>query len=285
MSKLAIITDTDAGLPFELAARHNIVQVPIQIQFGEESFRDGYEIDNRTVFARIDREKKIPTTAAPAPGQFYQAFEQAFAAGAEEILCLNISSEMSATYVAARQAAEMFTGRKIEVMDTRSVSLGEGFMALAAAQTAAAGASLAEARAAAESVRSRTFFFGALSTLKYIAMSGRVSALAAGMAGMLDIRPILSIQDGKLALLEKVRTQGKAWARALELAAAAAEGRAIAQMGIVHVNAPEAAQKFEALLRASGALTCPAEILRAEMLPGLSVHTGAGLVALALVTV
>lgn len=282
MSKLAIITDTDAGLPFGLAQRHNIVQVPIQIQFGEQGFRDGYEIDNQTVFARIDREKKIPTTAAPAPGHFFQAFEQAFAAGADEILCLNISSEMSATYAAAHQAAEMFAGRRIEVMDTRSVSLGEGFMVLAAAQAAAQGATLEEARAAAESIRSRTFFFGALSTLKYIAMSGRVSALAAGMAGMLDIRPILSIQNGKLEMLEKTRTQGKAWARAVELATAAANGRKIDQMGIVHVHASESAQKFEALLRAG--LACPAEILTAEMLPGLSVHTGAGLVAVALVT-
>ncbi|NCP86237.1 DegV family protein [bacterium] len=281
MSRLAIITDTDAGLPFELAQRHNIVQVPINVQFGEESFRDGYEIDNQTVFARIDREKKLPTTAAPAPGQFSQAFEQAFAQGAEEILCLNISSEMSATYAAAHQAAEMFPDRRVEVMDTRSVSLAQGFMVLAAAKAAASGATLDEARAAAENIRDRTFFFGALSTLKYIAMSGRVSSLAAGMAGMLDIRPILSIKEGKLALLEKVRTLSKAWARAIDLAAQSADGRVIKQMGVLHVNAPEAAQKFETLLRA--ALPCPQDILVTEILPGLAVHTGAGLVAVVLV--
>lgn len=281
MSRLAIITDTDSSLPLDLAQKYGILQVPIVIQFGEETFKDVYEINNEIVFPRIDREKKLPTTAAPAPGQFAEAFQAAFDSGAEEILCLNISSEMSATYAAARQAAEMFPGKRIEVMDTRSLSLGQGYMALAAAEIAARGGSVEEAITAAEDVRSRTYLFGALATLKYIAMSGRVSQLAAGMAGLLDIKPILSLQNGKLSLLEKIRTQSKAWARTVELSVEAAAGRPIEKMAILNVNCREAAKQFEAQLRA--ALPCPADILHADMNPGLSIHTGAGMVAVVFV--
>lgn len=281
MSRLAIITDTDSSLPLDLAQKYGILQVPIVIQFGEETFKDVYEINNEIVFPRIDREKKLPTTAAPAPGQFAEAFQAAFDSGAEEILCLNISSEMSATYAAARQAAEMFPGKRIEVMDTRSLSLGQGYMALAAAEVAAQGGSIEEAIAAAEDVRRRTYLFGALATLKYIAMSGRVSQLAAGMAGLLDIKPILSLQNGKLSLLEKIRTQSKAWARTVELSVEAAAGRRIEKMAILNVNCREAAKQFEAQLCAT--LPCPADILHADMNPGLSIHTGAGMVAVVFV--
>lgn len=276
MPRVQIMTDTDSSLPFDLAEQHGILQVPIMIQFGEESFRDGYDIDSRAVFERIDREKRLPKTAAPAPGQFAQAFEHAFAQGAEEILCLNISAEMSATYAAARQAAELFPDRKIEVVDTRTLSMGQGYMALAAAQAAANDASLQEAKAAAEKIRERTFLFGSLATLKYIAMSGRVSSLTAGMAGLLDIKPILTLRNDKLELLERVRTQKKSWARMVELCTEHAGGKPLEKLSILHVNNPAGAQEVETMLRA--ALRCPSEITQAEVLPGLSIHTGAGTV-------
>ncbi|MBM3153668.1 MAG: DegV family protein [Chloroflexi bacterium] len=282
MSRIAIITDTDSSLPLELAKKHGIVQVPIIIQFGDESFRDVEAIDNETLFTRIDKDGKLPTTAAPSPGQFAESFKAAFASGADEILCLNISSEMSATYTSARQAAEMFDGKRIEVMDTRSLCIGQGYMVLAAADVAARGGSMEEAIKAGEEIRERTYLFGALTTLKYIAMSGRVSSLAAGMAGLLDIKPILSLQNGKLSLLEKVRTQGKSWTRAIELCDEKRAGRKIEKMAIVNVKCPDSARLFETQIRA--ALPCPDEILHTDVNPGLSVHTGAGMVAVAFTT-
>jgi DegV family protein with EDD domain len=265
----------------DLAQKHDIVEVPIIIQFGDDSFKDVYEINNDQIFARIDREGKLPTTAAPSPGQFAEAFKAAFAKGADEILCMNISSEMSATYASARQAAEMFPDKRIEVMDTRSLAFGQGYMVLAAIEVAARGGTIEAAIAAAEDVRERSSLFGALATLKYIAMSGRVSSLAAGMAGLLDIKPILSLQNGKLELLEKIRTQHKAWNRAVELVAEKAAGRTIEKMAILNVKAPEAAKEFEGLLR--GAVPCPEQISHAPMNPGLAIHTGAGMVAVVFV--
>ena len=155
-------------------------------------------------------------------------------------------------------------------------------MVLAAAEAAANGASIEEAISAAEDVRSRTHLFGALATLRYIAMSGRVSHLAAGMAGLLDIKPVLSLQNGKLELLEKIRTQKKAWNRAVELSVEKADGRKIEKMAVLNVKAPEAGRQFESLLRAS--LPCPDEIVFTGITPGLSIHTGAGMVAVVFVT-
>jgi DegV family protein with EDD domain len=282
MPHIAIITDTDSSLPLELAKKNNVVQVPILIQFGDESFRDAFDINNDAVFARVDREGKLPTTAAPSPGQFVEAFKQAFDSGADSVLCFNISSEMSATCAAALQAAGMLPGKRIEVVDTRSLAMGQGYMVLAAVEAAASGASIEEAIAAAEDVRSRTYIFGALATLKYIAMSGRVSHLAAGMAGLLDIKPVLTLQNGKLELLEKIRTQKKAWNRAIELSAEKAAGRRIEKMAVLNVKAPEAGRQFESLLRLT--LPCPDEIIFTDITLGLSIHTGAGMVAVVFVT-
>lgn len=281
MSKIAIITDTDASLPTAVSAKYGIQQVPITVHFGDAILETGVDIDDAMLFARIDREGRLPTTAAPAPGKFVSAYEAAFEMGADEVICFSVSSEVSATYTAAMTAAEMLPDFKITVVDTRSLSVGQGFQVLAAAEAAQAGKSTSEILTLAQDVLARTDFYAALSTLKYLAMSGRVGHLAAGMAGLLNIKPILTIRDGKLEMLEKVRTKKKSWVRTIDLVNQAIGGKAIERMAIAHVAVPEAAREFETQLRA--ALDCPDEILTVELTPGLSVHSGAGLVGVGIV--
>jgi DegV family protein with EDD domain len=279
--KIALITDTDCSLPEDIAARYQIRQVPITVQFGEESFLTGVNIDDTTLFERVDRENKLPSTAAPSPGQFLKAYEKAFAAGADSLLCFTVSSAVSATYNNAVNAQQLLLDRDITVIDTQSLSLGQGFMVVAAAEAAQQGAAKEECLARAQTTGQRVHLFAALATLKYLAMSGRVGSIAAGMAGLLSIKPILTIQDGKLELLERIRTQKKAWQRTIDLTEQATGGKPIERMGIVHVAAPQAVKEFEQLLRAS--LNCPAEIVVSDLTPGLSVHTGTGLVGVAIV--
>ncbi len=154
-------------------------------------------------------------------------------------------------------------------------------MAIAAAEAIHRGATVEEAIAVAESLRERTHVYAALATLKYLAMSGRVGHLAAGMANLLNIKPILTVRDGKLDMLEKVRTQHKAWERVVELTVESLAGRPIERIGIIHVNAPEKAREFEALLREQ--IPCPADVITAEFTPGLSIHSGTGIVGVVVV--
>ncbi len=283
MSRISIITDSDASLPALVAAQHGIVQVPITVHFGQETLRTGIEIDDARLFARVDREGKLPTTSAPAPGQFVEAYQAAFAAGAEEIICLCVSSEVSATYNAALTAADQLAAStKISVVDTRTLSLAQGFMVLAAAEAVQSGATREAAIAHARSAGERSHLYGALSTLKYLAMSGRVGYVAAGFAGLLNVKPVLTVRNGKLDMLERQRARSRSLARVIELTGQVLGGKQPERMGIIHVNIPDEARQFEAQVRA--ALPCPETILTAELSAGLSVHSGAGLLGLVVVT-
>ena len=284
MNKISIITDTDASLPAPLAARYNIRQVPITVQFGEESFETGLDIDDAKLFERIDDENKLPTTAAPSPGKWAKAFQAAFDEdGADEVLCFTVSKTLSSTYDAAFMAAtDLMEGKKITVVDTNSLSMAQGFITLEAAKAIENGASVSEAIAAATALGERAHLYGALATLRYLAMSGRVGYVAAGMANLLNIKPILEMRAGKLELLEKIRTRKKAWGRLVELTAESAEGKPLEQLAILHVNNLEAAHDFLKILQKQ--IECPEEVVFAEMTPGLSVHTGAGMVWVCFIT-
>jgi DegV family protein with EDD domain len=276
MPGIAVITDTDSSLPLELAESYSIQLVPITIHFGEESFEAVYSLSDAETFQRIDKEGKLPTTSAPSPGKFMAAYSNAFTAGAEQILCLCVSSEVSATYNAALSACESFPGREIRVIDSRSLSMGLGYMALDAAEAAKRGACMEDILSVIENTRKQTHLFVALSTLKYLAMGGRVSNLTASFASLLNIKPILTIREGKLDMLERVRTQKKAWERVIELSAKSVGKQRIEKMCILHVNALSMARQF--MQEIQGRMHCPPEISMVEITPGLSVHSGAGMV-------
>ena len=283
MPKISIVTDTDSSMPVSLAEKYGIPQVPISINFGEGHNETDLTITNKALFERIDKEGRLPTTAAPTPGNFADTFIKAFEKdGSEELVCFCISSVMSATFEAAQIAArDILPDRKITVVDTKTMSVAQAYMTIAAAEAAARDASVSEIIDIAESIRDRSFIYGALATLKYLSMSGRVSHIAAGMAGMLNIKPILSIQNGKLDMLEKVRTRRKAWDRVIQLTKADASRSRIEKMAVLHVAAPDDAREMEILLRSN--MELPDEVLIMELNPGLSVHTGSGLVGVGFV--
>ena len=279
---IAIISDTDTSLPRSILEEFGIKQVSITIHFGEEILKAGTEITDQELVDRVNRDGIMPTTAAPSPGDFSEAYQAAFDAGADEIICLTVSGDVSATYQSALAAKDIMPDKKITVVDTKSISMGQGFMVLKAAEMARAGMGTDEILTAVQDIRDRSHLYAALDTLKFMAMSGRVGHLTAEMANVLNIKPILTIKDGKLDLLEKVRTRKKAWSRVIELTGESLGEREIEKIFIFHVAAEDEARQFEQQLRE--AVPCPAKIPFTELSPGLSVHTGGGLVGVAFTT-
>jgi len=282
MTKISIITDTDSSLPEKMAAEYNILQVPISIHMGDDLSGTDHTITNEELFAKVDEMGKLPTTAAPTPGIFVEYFKRVFAEQKPDTLIYYaISGEMSATIKSAQIAADDLKDYDIRVIDSNTLSMAQGYMVLAAAEAAKQGKSVEEVIKTAEKIRKNTVLYGGLATLKYLSMSGRVSHVTAGMAGMLDIKPILSVQNGKLDMLEKIRTRKKSWTRMIELVTADVGERKIARTCVLHVKAEDAAKEFEGMLRA--ALPCPKDVPLVDVNPGLAVHTGAGLVGVCVV--
>ena len=277
MPSIAIVTDSDSSLPRELAEANGIRQVPINIHFGRETFQTAVDIDDLMLFERVDRDRALPTTSAPSPGQFSEAFKAALADGADHIVCICVSSEVSGTYNAALMAVDLMPEGTVTVVDSRTISMGQGFMALEAAEAAREGAGVEEILTRIEAVRERTTLYAGLATLKYLAMSGRVGQLAAGMASLLNIKPVLTVRDGELKMLEKVRTRKKSWARMIQLVAEGLGEASAERLAVVHVNASDTARIFDTQLRAT--VNCPPETLFVAFTAGLSVHTGPGMIA------
>lgn len=282
MPKIAVITDTDSSLPPWVAGAFGIRQVPITVQFDSETYTACVDIDDRQLFEKIDQRNKLPTTAAPSPSAFAAAYESAFQEGAESVVCVCVSSKVSGTYSSAQTAAGLCPGRDITVIDSLTLSMGQGFMALAAAEAAQAGANKDEVIARVLETRQNLHLYAVLSTLKYLALSGRVGKFVAGMADTLNIKPVLTIQDGALVLLERVRTRKKAEERMFALTAQALDGKGIRRAAVIHVNNVEGAQAVAEELRSR--FTCKSSVYIAEFTPGLSVHAGSGVVGVVIET-
>ena len=282
MARIAIVTDTNASLPGDVVKKFGIIEVPIHIQFGDESFITGVSIDDEKLFKMIDARNILPTTAAPSPAAFQKAYQTGIDEGADKIICICCSSKVSATYQAAEMAKEYFPDQDISVVDSLQLSLGEGFQVIGAAEAASNGASKEEILNEIERIRIHTHVYAALPTLKYLAMGGRMGKLAATLGNTLEVKPILTTAEGKLDLLEKIRTWRKAKRRLVELGINCSEGQQIEQIGLAHVNNEEGVRDLFSMLKE--ALSFDLEPLVSEFTPGLSVHTGSGVIAFALVT-
>ncbi len=281
MPRCAIITDSDSSLTAEIAEQHGIGLVPISIQFGDESFRAEFDITDGPLFERVRSEGRLPTTAAPSAGTFCSAFEQALSSGADQVICFCVSSAVSGTYAVAQSACQMVSPERVTVVDSAALSMVQGFMALAAAEAAAQGADRESILAVAAETRERALLYGALSTLKYLAMGGRVPQLTARLGNLLNIRPILTLRDGQLDVAEKARTRKHAWDRMVQLCQEQVAGGHVQQWALIHVNAPEQALALADQLRQR--IDLPPDPLVMPLGPGLSVHTGDGTVGTILV--
>ena len=205
-----VVTDSSCDLPVARAAELGIEIVPLTIRFGTEEFVDRVELTNEQFWTKVATSEVLPETAAPSAGAFEQTFQRLAAEGADGVICINLSSRLSATMQSAQVAAKALKGTcPVEVVDSLSVSMGLGLQCIKAVQLANEGNDLdAIARAIADQA-SRTRLFGALDTLEHLRRGGRIGAAQALLGGMLSIKPVIDVRDGAVAEAGKVRTRSK----------------------------------------------------------------------------
>ena len=274
---VAIVADSTLDIPAALALERGITVVPLDVHFGDETLLDGVEISSAAFLDRLATSPELPRTSQPPPARFEDAFRAATAAG-NDVLCVTVSAELSGTGNSARLAAEAFDPGRVRVVDSRSVSIGGGFIAIAAARAAREGASLAELVALAESMPARTSLYAALDTLEYLQKGGRIGRASALLGSLLSIKPIVQVRDGQVQPVERVRT----WRRALDRLGMLAEEQApFACAGVMHTaNRPDA----ERLAERIAPLVPSGEIVFGELGPVVATYGGPGLVGFVVVT-
>ncbi len=218
MSRVAIVTDSVSDMPPDVADQHGITVVPLTVTFGTESFRPNVDMTTAQFWERMTApDAPFPTTAACSAGDFLAAFDAAFEGGAESVVCVNVSDQLSATIKAARIAAGMRPDREIHIIDSRSASAGIGMLAQMGARLAAEGKSGAEIAAILVDRQKDINLYVALDTLEYLKRGGRISGARAVMGSLLSFKPIITVIDGVVENAERVRSRAKARERVLEL--------------------------------------------------------------------
>ncbi|MBL8057865.1 MAG: DegV family protein [Anaerolineales bacterium] len=266
---IGIVTDTTCDIPATLVAEHNIVVVPAYVNMGEESYLDGVELSREEFYTRLPGCNPPPTTAAPSPGQFQQAYEQLAARGVTEILSIHLSSTLSNLYAAAQMAAQAIENVKVLAIDARQASMGLGFTVLAAARAAAAGRTLPDVAEMLKGLIQRTHLVAVIDTLEFLRRSGRLNSLQAGLGSLLQVKPIVKLHDGVI-LTERVRTRGQAMQRLLALLH---ERLPVENLAVMHVRARDRAEELLAEVRH---LLPAGEIPIIEAAPAIAVHVGPG---------
>jgi DegV family protein with EDD domain len=210
MPGVRVVTDSACDLPDELLTELGVGLVSLRIRFGAEEFVDRSELSTKEFWSRCASFDGLPETSAPSPGHFKEAFESMAAQGADGVVCVNLSSKLSATIEAARQAARALEGSfPVRVVDSLSVTMGQGLVVTEAAQRAGEGAAIDEVASAAESAAGRIKVYGAIDTLENLKKGGRIGGARALLGSMLSIKPVIQVINGVVEEESKQRTRGR----------------------------------------------------------------------------
>jgi DegV family protein with EDD domain len=271
-----IVTDSTCDLPADTIARYGIRVVPLYINVGKRGYLDGVEITREEFYEKLPSYREHPTTAAPAPEKFNVAYESLAGEGASEILSIHISISLSAVVDVARVAGKETTSVPVTVFDSRQLSMGTGFLVEKAASLAEQGCSITDIISTLEEQIKRSHVFAALDTLEFLKRSGRMNSVLAGLGTFLQIKPILTMFDGKPGA-ERVRTRERAIERLLEMLTEAGD---IERVALIHTHAPD---RVVELRKRAAHLLPDGNILTAEITPVIGAHIGPGVVGFAVV--
>lgn len=243
---VAVVTDSTAYLPAGLLATHRLTVVPLTVVLNGAEGLEGVESFPADATRALNGRRVSVSTSRPAPAQFVRTYRRLLDGGADGIVSVHLSAELSGTVESACLAAAEFGGR-VAVVDSRSCGMGTGFPAVAAAEAAAAGASLTVVRDAAQRAVARTTIYFYVDTLEFLRRGGRINAASALLGTALSVKPIMYMPDGAIVLRDRVRTASRGVARLADLAVEAA-GEADVDLALHHLAAPQRAEALRAAL-------------------------------------
>jgi DegV family protein with EDD domain len=270
-TRVAIVTDSTADLPSDLAVARSISVVPLTLHFEGRTFLDGVDITPAEFYRRLPTATVHPTTSQPSPGRFAETYTRLLA-DHDEVVSIHISEKLSGTYASARQAAEMTDHKRVRVIDSHVVSMSLGLVTLAASVLAAQGLDGASVQSRIEEMRDGVETYFSVATLEFLRRGGRIGRAGALMGSVLQVKPVLCIRDGQVTPLERVRTFERALHRIVELTRAVDRGEGVCII-VGHADAQADAE------RVARELETVAETLLIQPLgPVVGAHAGPGVV-------
>ena len=274
MPGIKVVTDSACDLAPQMAEDRGVRVVPLTIRFGDEELVDRRELSTKEFWDRVTTGDVIPETAAPAPGAFRDAYVEAADEGADGVVCVTLSSGVSATYQAACTAAEAVADQvPVAVVDSLSLTMGEGLMVLTAVAAAEAGASLAEVKGAVEDARRRTTVLGVIDSLEFLKRGGRIGGAAQLVGSLLSIKPVIEIRNGVVEVESRQRT------RIRSLQYLADKARHAGRLERIAVANGAASDIGELLSRLEG-VDSETELVVTELGPVIGAHGGPGTIGL-----
>jgi DegV family protein with EDD domain len=269
-----IVTDTLSDITDELAKEWGLTVVPLYVRFGKQIYRDRVEITTEEFYRRLVNEPVLPSTTQPTPNDFAEVFKK-LAQETDEILVIVVSSKLSGTYQSAAQAKEYLEGKcRIEIVDSLTVALAEGLVAISAAKAVRAGANLSEAARVARQASLRTHVAYLFETLKYLAKGGRIGKAQGLLGSVLSVKPILTVKDGEMAPLTRVRSMS---AGLDYLYNTVAGYKNMEELAVEHATTPDQADR---LVERLGTIYPKERIYRAVISPVIGTYAGPDALAL-----
>jgi DegV family protein with EDD domain len=276
VSRVAVFTDSVANLPPELVERYAITVIPLLVAFGQEVFRDGVDMTPAQFYHRLREDKHLPTTSTPSMGDFLTVFHR-LAGETEAIACIHLAHEFSGTVAIAEEVGQSFKGVPVRIVDSRTAAMAEGFVALEAARVAAEGGDLAAVVARARAMIPRVNLVVMLDTLEYLYRGGRIGRAAWLTGSALQFKPVLSVENGAVDPLERLRTQAKAVRRILEIMATRVRERPV-HAAVVHADALDKAERLHQ--EVTSLFNCR-ELSITDLTPVMGTHAGPGVLGMA----
>ena len=278
MARIRVVTDSACDLSAPMAEEAGVTVVPLSIRFGSEEFVDGSTLSTDEFWARCKASSVLPETSAPSPGAFQEAFVAAAEAGYDGVLCLSLSSEVSATYQAAVAAAKGVGDRiPVRTVDSRSLTMGLGLMALDAAELAATGATLDELEDRVAGLVKRTQVYGVVDTLEHLEKGGRIGGAQKLLGSLLSIKPVVTLLDGRVEEESKQRTRGRSLRY---LADKAKNSPPISRLAVCNGAAPD----IDEVLGMLDGVPTDHPLVVTDLGPVVGTHTGPGTIGLCIVT-